>query len=147
MSNHFILIEMNKQEVMEKLLSADANVPADVIMYVGANLSDKNEKVSFNHDADSIFEACGIEENDVEEMHNALQNFMDKQPKGQKQKSKAVEFIVNSGNVKWHTISTIIALQKSERPEKSEMPMFKIPEELKDLLLKALLKRLKDGDE
>lgn len=142
MSNHFILIEMNKQEVMEKLLSVDANVPADVIMYVGANLSDKNQTVSFDHDAGDVFGACGIEEKDVEEMHNALQNFMDKQPKGQKQKSKAVEFIVNSGNVKWHTISTIIALQKRERPEKSEMP-----EELKELLLKALLKKLKDGGE
>ena len=132
---------MNKQEVMEALLCADSNIHSDVITFIGANLGDANaEVIPFNHDEDHVFEACGITENDCKLMTDELNDYMSSLPKNERQQSKAVEYILNSGNQRFIRIAVIAGLQKvrDNQDEKTD---------LNGLLISALLKRLKDKDE
>lgn len=134
---------MNKQEVMEALLCADSNVPGNVITYVGMNLSDSDnqETIVFNHDEDLVWHACSIQEQDVKDFTNNLNEFMNSLPSGERQKSKAVEFVMRSGNQKWMTIVTIMGLQASQHEDSDES-------QLKSLLAKLIEKRLKrDSDD
>jgi hypothetical protein len=134
---------MNKQQVMEALLSAECNISGDVIGFIGSNLPDVNtEVIPFNHDEDHVFEACGIQENDCKELTETLNNYMNSLPKNQRQQSKAVEYIMNSGNAKFMRIAVIAGLQKV-RDNSSE----KEGSDLNGLLISALLKRLRDKDE
>jgi len=134
---------MNKQKVMEALFSADCNISSDVIGFIGSNLPDVNtEVIPFNHDEDHVFQACGIQEEDCAEMTEVLNDYMNSLPKNERQQSKAVEYIMNSGNARFMRIAVIAGLQKvRENAKESE------GSDLNELLLKALLKKLKDKDE
>ena len=134
---------MNKQQVMEALFSADCNISSDVIGFIGSNLPDLNvEVIPFNHDENHVFQACGIQENDCKEMTETLNDYMNSLPKGERQQSRAVEYILNSGNSKFLRIAVVAGLQKvrdnADERESSD---------LNGLLISALLKRLRDKDE
>ena len=133
---------MNKQQVMEALFSADCNVPSDVIGFIGAYLPDAIcNTIPFDHEEDHVFQACGIQEEDCAEMTKVLNDYMNTLPKGERQQSRAVEYIVNSGNSRFIRIAVIAGLQKvRENSKESE------GSELNELLLKALLKKLRDKD-
>jgi hypothetical protein len=134
---------MTKEKAMQALLCADSNIPAEVINFIGANLPDNNVNyIPFNHEEDHVFQACGIQEEDCKEMTEVLNDYMNSLPKNQRQQSKAVEYIVNSGNAKFMRIAIIAGLQKvRENATENE------GSDLNELLLKALLKKLKDRDE
>lgn len=134
---------MNKQQVMEALFSADCNISSDVIGFIGANLPDANvEMIPFDHEEDHVFQACGIQERDCKEMTETLNDYMNSLPKGERQQSRAVEYIMNSGNTKFMRIAVIAGLQKvRENARESE------GSDLNGLLISALLKRLRDKDE
>lgn len=133
---------MTKQQVMEALLSADSNIPSNVISFIGSNLKDASvDVIPFNHDEDHVFEACGIQEKDCKEMTEAINNYMNDLPKSERQQSRAVEYIVNSGNAKFIRIAVVAGLQKvRENADDSKS-------DLSDLIMKALLRKLKDKDE
>ncbi len=134
---------MNKQEVMKALLDADSNVPAEVISYVGSHLNDANAEsfsdVKFDHDQNSVFEACGLVEQDARDMTYHLNTYMNSLPSNERQQSKAVEFILNSGNKRWLTLVLIAGLQKTQGDDDKE--------DLNKMILKALMRKLKDQDE
>lgn len=134
---------MNKQQVMEALFSADCNISSDVIGFIGANLPDANtELIPFDHEEDHVFQACGIQEQDCKEMTDVLNDYMNTLPKGERQQSRAVEYIVNSGNSRFIRIAVIAGLQKvRENAKENEGP------DLNGLLISALLKRLRDKDD
>ena len=132
---------MNKEQVMSALLCAESNVSSDVINFIGSNLPDANAvMIPFNHDEDHVFQACGIEEKDCKEMTEVLNDYMNTLPAGERQQSRAVEYIINSGNTKFIRIAVIAGLQKVRSQESDG-------DDLKDLLFKALLKKLKDKDD
>lgn len=134
---------MNKEQVMSALLCAESNISNDVIGFIGANLPDADmEVIPFNHEQDHVFEACGIEESDCAEMTETLNNYMNSLPKAQRQQSKAVEYILNSGNAKFLRIAVIAGLQKVRENAIEASGS----SELSDLLLKALMRKLKDKD-
>ena len=134
---------MNKQQVMEALFSADCNISDDVISFIGANLPDANTKViPFDHEEDHVFQACGIQEEDCAEMTEVLNDYMNTLPKGERQQSRAVEYIINSGNAKFMRIAVIAGLQQVRSQAVSEKM-----DDLGELLMKALRKRLKDQDD
>ena len=134
---------MNKQDVMQALLSVDSNVPTEVISYVGSHLNDANAEsfsdVKFDHDQNSVFEACGLVEQDARDLTYHLNTYMDSLPSGHKQQSRAVEFLLNSGNKKWLTLVAIAGLQKTQGDDDKE--------DLNKMILKALMRKLKDKDE
>ena len=133
---------MTKEQAMKALLCADSNIPTEVINFIGANLPDNNvEIIAFDHDQEHVFEACGIQEGDCKEMTEVLNDYMNSLPKSERQQSKAVEYIVNGGNQKFIRIAVVAGLQKvRENADDSKS-------DLNELLLKALLKKLKDKDE
>jgi hypothetical protein len=134
---------MNKQQVMEALFSADCNISSDVIGFIGSNLPDVDmEVLPFDHEEDHVFQACGIQEQDCAEMTEVLNDYMNSLPKNQRQQSKAVEYIVNSGNARFIRIAIIAGLQKVR-----ENATEREGSDLNELLLKALLKKLRDKDE
>jgi hypothetical protein len=134
---------MNKQQVMEALFSADCNISNDVIGFIGSNLPDVDmEVLPFDHEEDHVFQACGIQEQDCAEMTEVLNDYMNSLPKNQRQQSKAVEYIVNSGNARFIRIAIIAGLQKVR-----ENATEREGSDLNELLLKALLKKLRDKDE
>jgi hypothetical protein len=63
-------------------------------------------------------------------------------PKGERQQSRAVEYIINSGNAKFMRIAVIAGLQQVRSQAVSEKM-----DDLGELLMKALRKRLKDQDD
>ena len=134
---------MNKQEVMQALLDADSNVPAEVISYVGSHLNDANAEsfsdVKFDHDQNSVFEACGLVEQDARDLTYHLNSYMNSLPKSEQQQSRAVEFLLNSGNKKWLTLVAVAGLQKTQGDDDKE--------DLNKMILKALMRKLKDKDE
>lgn len=134
---------LNKKKVMQALLSADCNIPAEVVSYVGTNLNDGNPEsfsdVKFDHSQNSVLEACGLVEQDARDMSYHLNTYMDSLPSGHKQQSRAVEFILNSGNKKWLTLVAVAGLQKTQGEDDKE--------DLNQMILKALLRKLKDKDE
>jgi hypothetical protein len=134
---------MNKQKVMEALLSAECNISGDVIGFIGSNLPDVDmEVIPFDHEQDHVFEACGIQEKDCAEMTEVLNNYMNSLPKNERQQSKAVEYIMNSGNARFMRIAVIAGLQKvRDNADESKSS------DLNGLLISALLKRLRDKDE
>jgi len=132
---------MNKEQVMSALFSADSNISSDVIGFIGTYLPDSvMNTIPFNHEQDHVFEACGIKEEDCKEMTEVLNTYMNTLPEGQRQQSRAVEYIINSGNTRFIRIAVIAGLQKV-RSQESE------GDDLSGLLLKALLKKLRDKDE
>ncbi len=128
---------------MEALFSADCNISSDVIGFIGSNLPDVNtEVIPFNHDENHVFEACGIQENDCKELTETLNDYMNSLPKNQRQQSKAVEYILNSGNSKFLRIAVVAGLQKvTDKSSEKESS------DLNGLLISALLKKLRDKDE
>lgn len=134
---------MTKEKAMQALLCADSNIPAEVINFIGANLPDNNvNSIPFDHDNDQVFEACGIKEEDCKEMTDVLNDYMNTLPEGQRQQSRAIQYIINSGNSKFIRIAIIAGLQKvRDNARESESS------DLNGLLLKALLKKLRDKDE
>ena len=129
---------------MEALLSADSNVPAEVISYVGSRLQDANTEsysdVQFDHSQNHVFEACGIVEQDARDFSYHLNTYMNSLPSGERQQSKAVEFLLNSGNKKWITLVAIAGLQKAQGDDDDKDDMNK-------MILKALMRKLRDRDE
>lgn len=135
---------LNKEKVMQALLSADSNVPVDVISYVGSQLKDENNRSEFNHEKSFVWDACGICEQDTKDFSRTVNDYMNNLPENERQKSKAVEFVVNSGNKKWITIAAVLGLQKmADDAEASDSK----EDAFKDLLLKALMRKFKDKDE
>lgn len=134
---------LNKEKVMQALLSADSNVPAEVISYVGSRLQDANTEtfsdVQFNHSLPHVFEACGLVEQDARDLGYQLNTYMNSLPSGERQQSRAVEFLLNSGNKKWITLVAIAGLQKAQGEDDKE--------DLNKMILKALMRKLKDQDE
>lgn len=133
---------MNKLQVMEALFSADCNIPSDVIAYIGANLNDANTEVKrFDHEAETVWQACGIEESDAKELTNTLNKYMNSLPSGERQKSKAIEYVLNSGNMKWLTIMTVVGLENITNTSSDK------DDDLKELILKALMRKLGKDEE
>ena len=134
---------MTKQEVMTALLSSDSNVPAEVISYVGSHLQDANtdsySDVKFDHSQPHVFEACGIVEQDARDFSYHLNTYMNSLPKGEQQQSKAVEFLLNSGNKKWIILVAIAGLQKAQCDDDKE--------DLNAMILKALMRKLGRDEE
>lgn len=134
---------MTKQEVMNALLSSDSNVPAEVISYVGSRLQDANtdsySDVQFDHSQPHVFEACGIVEQDARDFSYHLNTYMNSLPKNERQQSKAVEFLLNSGNKKWITLVAIAGLQKAQGDDDKE--------DLNAMILKALMRKLGRDEE
>lgn len=134
---------MTKQEVMNALLSADSNVPAEVISYVGSRLNDANTEsysdVQFDHSQDTVFDACGLVEQDARDFSYHLNTYMNSLPKGERQQSRAVEFLFNSGNKKWFTLVAIAGLQKAQGDDDKE--------DLNTMIMKALMRKLRGSDE
>lgn len=128
---------------MEALLSVDSNVPTEVISYVGSHLNDGNTEsfsdVRFDHTKDTVFDACGIIEQDARDLTYHLNTFMNSLPKDQQQQSKAVEFVLNSGNKRWLTLVVIAGLQKTQGDDDKD--------DLNKMILKALMRKLRDKDE
>jgi hypothetical protein len=60
-------------------------------------------------------------------------------PSGHKQQSRAVEFLLNSGNKKWLTLVAVAGLQKTQGDDDKE--------DLNKMILKALMRKLRDKDE
>lgn len=134
---------LNKEKVMQALLSADSNVPSEVISYVGANLNaNEQDYVPFDHDQTSVFEACGVTEKDVKSLNRAVNDYMNSLDDAKK--SMAVEFIVNSHNQMWLRAVVTIGLQAMEARKEKESDG--IPDEFKKLLMDALMRKLKDKD-
>ena len=135
---------LNKEKVMQALLSADSNVPTDVISYVGSHLNDANAEsysdIQFDHSQPHVFEACGIVEQDARDFSYHLNTYMNSLPKGEQQQSKAVEFLLNSGNKKWLTLVVIAGLQKAASDDDDKA-------DLNKMILKALMRKLRDKDE
>jgi hypothetical protein len=89
-----------------------------------------------------VFEACGIQENDCKELTETLNHYMNSLPKGERQQSRAIEYIMNSGNARFMRIAVIAGLQKvRDNADERE------GSDLNALLVNALLKRLRDKDE
>jgi hypothetical protein len=134
---------LNKEKVMQALLSADSNVPTEVISYVGSHLNDGSTEsysdVRFDHSQPHVFEACGVVEQDARDLTYHLNTFMNSLPKGEQQQSKAVEFLLNSGNKRWLTLVVIAGLQKTQGDDDKE--------DLNKMILKALMRKLRDKDE
>ena len=136
---------MNKQKVMEALLDVNSNVSYEIISFIGNHLGENCEPVKFKHDECTVWEACGLTEQETKDFSRKLNKYMNDLPEDERQKSKAVEFVVNSGNKKWITIATIIGLQKiAEDNEPSEDG---IPDDFKKLLMSALKRKFKRKDE
>lgn len=132
---------MTKEQAMDALLCANSNIPAEVVNFIGANLPDTNVNyIPFNHEEDHVFQACGIEEQDCAEMTEVLNNYMNTLPKKERQQSKAVEYILNSGNTKFLRIAVIAGLQKVRDNQDGKG-------DLSGLLISALLQRLREKDE
>ena len=135
---------LNKEKVMQALLSADSNVPTEVISYVGSHLQDANAEsfsdVKFDHSQPHVFEACGVVEQDARDLTYHLNTFMNSLPKDQQQQSKAVEFLLNSGNKRWLTLVVIAGLQKTQGDDDDKA-------DLNKMILKALMRKLRDKDE
>lgn len=127
---------MTKQKVMEALLDASSNVPSDIISYVGVNLGDTNTEktVTFDHSMNTVWEACGIVEQDVKDFTRAINDHMNSLPSDQREKSRGVEFVMTSGNQKWMTIVTVMGLQAASSSDDSD---------LKSLLAKVIEMKLK----
>lgn len=128
---------------MNALLSADSNVPAEVISYVGSRLNDANAEsysdVQFDHSQDTVFDACGLVEQDARDFSYHLNTYMNSLPKGERQQSRAVEFLFNSGNKKWFTLVAIAGLQKAQSDDDKE--------DLNTMIMKALMRKLRGSDE
>lgn len=134
-------MSLNKEKVMQALFETDCNLPSDVINYIGANLpSGAQEYVPFDHDQKSVFEACGVNENHLKDLNRAVNDYMHSLDDAKK--SMAVEFIVNSGNQMWLRAITSIGLQAMEA--RNEKESGDLPAELKDLIMKALMRKLRD---
>lgn len=137
-------MSLNKEKVMQALFETDCNLSTDVINYIGANLSSgAQEYVPFDHEQPSVFEACGVTEKDVKNLNRAVNDYMHSLEDGRK--SMAVEFIVNSGNQMW--LRTVVSIGLQAMEARNEKEASAIPDEFKDLLMKALLRKLKDKDE
>lgn len=132
---------LSKEKVMQALLSADSNVPSEVISYIGANLNcGVQEHLAFDHDRTSVFEACGVTENDVKDLNRRINAYMSSLEDAKK--SMAVEFIANSGNQKWIRAITVIGLQAMEA--RNEKGTDGIPDEFTRLLMDALKRKMRD---
>ena len=135
---------MNKSQVMEALLDSSSNVPSEIVSFIGMNLpNDAESKAVFNHDADNMFEACGITDADTESLTKALNDYMNSIPNGQRANSKAVEFILNSNNVKWLLICIISAVKTvSISADENDLSDIK-----KQILTQLLLKKFSSDSE
>lgn len=137
---------LNKEKVMQALLSADSNISSEVISYVGSQLKDDNYKVEFNHQCSVVWEACGICEQDTKDFARMVNTYMDNLPDEEKQRSRAIEFVVNSGNKKWITIAAVLGLQKMS-DDADDAKSDGISDDFKKLLMAALKRKFKDRDE
>ncbi len=134
---------MTKQQVMQALLNVEANVPSEVIAYIGENLADVNSKpLVFNHDLDSMFDACGVTNSDLIEMHKGIVKFMMDLPDDMGQRSRGVEFIINSGNPKWIVLCAMAGFDKVNEHFQKFMNAGK-EDDLGSLILDALKARIR----
>jgi hypothetical protein len=136
---------LTKQEVMNALLSADSNVSTEIISYVGTNLQeDLNSKttsdIMFDHNQDDVLSACNVTEQDGRDLMYHLNTYMGNLPSGEKQRSKAVEFILKSNNMRWITLLVIGGLEKASDASEKE-------DDMKDLIMKALMRKFRDDNE
>ena len=137
---------MKKSDVMSALLSVDANVPMDVISFIGQNLPEKDSYIEpFDHDKPDVFEACGVTKQDLVEMHRCVCNYMMELPDGESRKSKGIEFIVNSGNRNWLILCAMAGFDKiSDSIEKFSIK--EVSERIAKEIEKRLRKDLEDED-
>jgi hypothetical protein len=137
---------MTKQEVMQVLLSVEANVPSEVITYVGANLKDTDCKpVVFNHENENMFDACGVSHSDLIDMHKAVVKFMMDLPDDCGQRSRGVEFIISANNPKWNVLCAIAGFDKINEHFQEFMGMKKDKDDLVSLIHDALKARMRKG--
>lgn len=135
---------MTKQEVMQALLSVEANVPSEVIAYIGANLEDVTTKpVIFDHGKEDMFGACGVTTSELIEMHKNVIKFMMDLPDDCGQRSRGVEFIINANNPKWNAFCAIAGFDKINEHFQEFMGMKKDKEDLGSLILDALKARMR----
>lgn len=135
---------MNKSKVMETLLDSSCNIPSDIISFIGMNLpNDAENKVVFNHEADNMFEACGITQDDTTSLTKGLNDYMNSLPHGERANSKAVEYVLNSNNVKWLLLCIISTIkQVSVSTEENNLSDIK-----KEIITQMILKKVMNGDE
>ena len=135
---------MNKSKVMEALLDPSCNVPSEIVSFVGNNLPANGKEelsVVFDHSENSVFEACGLLEDDVKGFTKALNTHMNSIPEGQRTVSKAVEFVFNSTNPKWKVICIVSALKHLENSSEKDSDD---TDDIKAMILKILKKRSRE---
>ena len=139
---------MTKQEVMQALLSVEANVPSEVIAYIGANLEDVDSKpVKFNHDKEDMFSACGVTVSELTDMHKEVVKFMMNLPDECGQRSRGVEFIINANNPQWNVLCAIAGFDKINEHFQQFMGMKKDKDDLGSLIIDALKARMRKSRE
>lgn len=136
---------MTKQQVMQALLSVEANVPSEVIAYVGANLKDVDSKpLMFDHEKEDMFGACGVSTSELIDMHKAVIKFMMDLPDDCGQRSRGIEFIINANNPKWNVFCAIAGFDKINQHFQDFMGKDKEEkEDLGSLILEALKARMR----
>lgn len=139
---------MTKQQVMQALLSVEANVPSEVIAYIGANLEDVDSKpVKFNHDKEDMFNACGVTVSELTDMHKEVVKFMMNLPDDCGQRSRGVEFIINANNPQWNVLCAIAGFDKINEHFQQFMGMKKDKDDLGSLIIDALKARMRKSRE
>lgn len=130
---------MSKQAIMEVLLSGDNTLTKDEISWAIANIpNDNNSKqgLAFNHDADDMFTACGVGENNSE-LGTEYAKLRVSTP-GEK-KSEFIEYLEANGSPA--LIRSLIIRGVYTVEEKAEEKKGEVSSELEALL--AIIKKLK----
>lgn len=130
---------MSKQAIMEAILSGDNNLSKEQISWAIANIPNDNESkpgLAFNHDADDMFSACGVGENNSKLASEYAQLRID--TPGDK-KSEFIEYLEANGSpalIRSLVIRGVYSVEEKANEKKSE-----VSSELDALL--ALIKKLK----
>ncbi len=91
---------MHKQKIMEVLLSANNNLTKEDIAWAAQNLNSTNENqevLGFDHDKNSVFEACGLDESMETEV---MREYARLKKSDIDKKSQLIEKVVNEGSPK-----------------------------------------------
>lgn len=131
---------MSKHAIMEAILSGDNNLSKEQISWAITNIpnDDDNSKpgLAFNHDADDMFTACGVGENNSQLASEYAQLRID--TPGDK-KSEFIEYLETNGSpalIRSLVIRGVYSVEEKANEKKSE-----VSSELDALL--ALIKKLK----
>ena len=130
---------MSKQAIMEAILSGDNNLTKDQINWAISNIpNDDNSKpgLAYNHDADDMFSACGVGQNNSELGSEYAQLRMD--TPGDK-KSEFIEYLEANGSAA--LIRSLIIRGVYSVEEKATEKKGEVSSEIEALL--AIIKKLK----